>query len=343
MNFVTAKCPQCSGALQLPDDREVVKCMYCGVDVVVQQAIQFVSPNSKNFMELAKSAAAAANYSEAYAYYTRVLEIEPRNAEAWIGNGVAAGWLSNLRELRLGEMLTCFDNAIKFSQSDSAGDVRRGCALQLNQVAAGCYSMSQKHTLEFIKVPKIWGEHLQRCNEIISVYEIAHLYSPYERAILENIIAVCKGNIEGVKYRELIPGTTFQEPKLAALTPEYEQKLRGKIGVYARKIQELDPSYVPPNPQRETAGCFVVTATLGNDRHPQVQFLRSFRDELLLKSAGGAVLVAWYCRYGPALARRIENSKFARAMSYLFLVVPMVAVARVVTWAANPKATRVQR
>lgn len=310
--------------------------MYCGVDVVVQQAIQLVSANSKNFLALARSAEVAANYSEAHAYYTKVLEIEPTNSQAWYGKGTAAGWLSNLKVLRLAEMLTCYDNAIKFSQENLAGDLKRACGLKLNRVANACCSMSQKHTAEYITVPNVWGEHIQRSLQIISVYEVAHRYAPREQEIMENIIAVCVDLIQGVKYKELVPGTSYKGSKAVFLSDEYEKKMRGTITAYARKIQELDPNYVAPNPQREQAGlCFVATATLGNDRHPQVLFLQSFRDELLLKSAGGALFVAWYYRYGPRAARRIENSKFARAGSYLFLVLPMVVIARIMTSAAT--------
>lgn len=40
MNFKSANCPSCGGNLQLPDNLNTVKCMYCGVDIVVQDAIR---------------------------------------------------------------------------------------------------------------------------------------------------------------------------------------------------------------------------------------------------------------------------------------------------------------
>lgn len=42
MKFVPAKCPTCQGDLQIPDDREFVKCMYCGVDIKVREVIYVV-------------------------------------------------------------------------------------------------------------------------------------------------------------------------------------------------------------------------------------------------------------------------------------------------------------
>jgi DNA-directed RNA polymerase subunit RPC12/RpoP len=47
MTFKAAKCPNCGGALQLPDDRTKVKCMYCGVDVIVREAVQLAAGRVK--------------------------------------------------------------------------------------------------------------------------------------------------------------------------------------------------------------------------------------------------------------------------------------------------------
>jgi len=54
--------------------------MYCGGTVITRQAVQLVSGvNVANLMEVAKAAADANNPKEAYDYYTKVLEYEPRN------------------------------------------------------------------------------------------------------------------------------------------------------------------------------------------------------------------------------------------------------------------------
>jgi DNA-directed RNA polymerase subunit RPC12/RpoP len=52
MTFKAAKCPNCGGALQVPNDRTTVKCMYCGVDIVVQEAIQLATGRVKGFTEV---------------------------------------------------------------------------------------------------------------------------------------------------------------------------------------------------------------------------------------------------------------------------------------------------
>lgn len=32
MSFKPAKCPNCAGDIQVPEDRDTVKCIYCGSD-----------------------------------------------------------------------------------------------------------------------------------------------------------------------------------------------------------------------------------------------------------------------------------------------------------------------
>lgn len=43
MDFKTAKCPARNGDLQVPADKDIVKCTYCGVVVVVRQVIQLAA------------------------------------------------------------------------------------------------------------------------------------------------------------------------------------------------------------------------------------------------------------------------------------------------------------
>ena len=43
MKFIPAKCPSCNGELQVPEDKDYVICMYCGVNVKVRDAIKVKS------------------------------------------------------------------------------------------------------------------------------------------------------------------------------------------------------------------------------------------------------------------------------------------------------------
>lgn len=74
-------------------------------------------------------------------------------------------------------------------------------------------------------------------------------------------------------------------------------------------------------------GCFIATAAYGSYLHPQVQRLRDFRDQVLLTTAPGRVIVACYYRISPPLADYIRRHDSLRAVSRIFLAPVIFGVA----------------
>jgi len=54
------------------------------------------------------------------------------------------------------------------------------------------------------------------------------------------------------------------------------------------------------------ATCFVATAAYGDWRHPDVEFLRWYRDAVLVDSAGGRAFTSVYRKVGPHLAKLVR-------------------------------------
>lgn len=63
------------------------------------------------------------------------------------------------------------------------------------------------------------------------------------------------------------------------------------------------------------ATCFVATAAYGDAEHPDVCFLRSFRDDFLAHQRVGRVFIDWYWRAGPKLARVVGTRPLFRLAS----------------------------
>ena len=63
------------------------------------------------------------------------------------------------------------------------------------------------------------------------------------------------------------------------------------------------------------ATCFVATATYGGIDHPNVHFLRKFRDDCLMQTPAGRSFVGWYWREGPRLARWVGGSETLKRVS----------------------------
>jgi DNA-directed RNA polymerase subunit RPC12/RpoP len=62
-------------------------------------------------------------------------------------------------------------------------------------------------------------------------------------------------------------------------------------------------------------GCFIATAAYGSDLDPEVETLRRFRDNVLLKSALGRGFVHLYYRISPPLAEWIAEGECRRALA----------------------------
>jgi hypothetical protein len=68
--------------------------------------------------------------------------------------------------------------------------------------------------------------------------------------------------------------------------------------------------YSPPK-------CVIATATFGSEASPAVQFLRGFRDNLVLSTTAGSAFMqvfnAWYYSFSPSVAQFIANNDPIRA------------------------------
>lgn len=69
------------------------------------------------------------------------------------------------------------------------------------------------------------------------------------------------------------------------------------------------------------ATCFVATATYMDPNHPDVVFLRSFRDNLLVNYKSGRIFINWYWNYGPKLASFVSKREVFRKFSKFILQV----------------------
>lgn len=326
MAFKAAVCPSCGGQLQVPDDRDSVKCMYCGTDIIVREAIQSGSGiNIKNYLELAVAATNAGNYQEAYDYYSKVLEIDIKNPEAWCGKGRSAGWLSTLSNFRFAEMKSGLQNALASIPEKDKKALQIQCALIVNQVANACYKVSREHMLEHPSEDG-WKEYLSQSSDVIGILEFGNTLDPNNRDILYSLIQISKENIEGVNYR--YKDGDFELTGLRHLTTEYEKAMKGKFDHYSSLAKQLDASFKTPDIKKKSSCCcFVITATMGNSYHPYVITLQDFRESWLLKRGYGRQFNHYYQTFGPSLANIIRNRRILRVMSLHLIVRPGVWIA----------------
>lgn len=65
--------------------------------------------------------------------------------------------------------------------------------------------------------------------------------------------------------------------------------------------------------------CFVATATYNDLNHPNVIYLRNFRDTILSQSKVGRSFIEWYWRTGPKLAGHVKSNKWLKIFSKIII------------------------
>lgn len=326
MSFVSAQCPSCLKSIQVPTDVDRSKCMYCGADISAPLLTATAPAVSvTNLLGMARTASLAGNAAEAEAYFNRVLELDPRNSEAWLGKGKSAAWQSSLGNMRTQEMAVAFGHAIGTSEAANRSEIIEGCVHEMNHVVATLYGMANKQMHEFVSLENTWNSYVIQVSQLLNGLESALEWNPNSMPTLENIVHLCKDNIEGVTYRDQFDNNA---PKGWTLSPDYERMLQQKLDSASGKLKSLNPDYIAPTIEKKKAdACFVVTATMGDENHPTVSLLREFRATILSGSYAGEAFIRWYYQNGPRLARVVERSKYRRAISYFFVVLPSALAA----------------
>ncbi len=131
-------CEMCGNTDVLKQDGVYV-CQYCGTKYSVEEAKKMmiegtvevqgtvkVDDSSKidNYFVLARSSFDSRNMITAEDYCNKIIEIDPRNYQAWLLKGQAVGWQSTVKVSRIGESSVCFKTAIDNSPQDMIDSVK---------------------------------------------------------------------------------------------------------------------------------------------------------------------------------------------------------------------------
>lgn len=256
-----------------------------------------------SFLMLAEQAEQSGNNQEAFSFYTKALEIEPLNPDAWFGKGKAAGWCSTVLNSRLLEMVQGISNAIKFAPDERKADLSVQGATAITNIASALYNASYKLYQEDVNSRKLCWTAFEQC---LRAADAAHELNPKSIKVMESIL---------IFVNNLGPVFGASDSQKA-----YTKHLETKYQVL---VKELDPNYKMP-----TSGCFVVTATLGNESNIFVTDFRFLRDAVMVKYKLGQIFASWYYRYGPIAANVIQKSIILRLAAFGLVVLPAYIVVK---------------
>ena len=148
--LVKLNCPSCCGALELPDSLTIAHCLYCGTKILLDQdGVVHERRDFQRYVELCKVAVEAKNHKEAIDVCNKILEIDPKNVEAWINKAVSTFWLTTGANNRYDEAMEYLTKASQIAPSDDRIDkVRKELtnqqALWYNLLGNQSWEMAQK-------------------------------------------------------------------------------------------------------------------------------------------------------------------------------------------------------
>lgn len=300
---------------------------------------------SDNIRELADTSYKSESYDEAYDYYSRLLEENPDDGEAWARKGVSAAWKSSLDDDRFKELYVSLEKAEEKGHDVADEDIAQRIVAAAKDYTDQIYSFFDEKiedkrkesmgtgTLESVKEMSVETEGLVQGGNLASEWvkaaktmEYACKLSPSAdrcRTAIREIDRIFAHSNQWMSYLE--------ENDDAEGTYEELKSIRRRLLDLAK---DIDPNFTPDHVDKgggstSSGGCYVVTATVGTKRHPVLSTLRRFRDEHLLTNPVGRSFVSVYYAVGPYFASLIEKNVTLRSMSMRLLVMPLY---RIVSW-----------
>lgn len=301
MPFKAAKCPNCAGDIQVPDERDTAKCMYCGSDIIVREAIKLSGgKNLQNILIMARTALEGENQEEGLSYINSYLEEDQGNVEAW----------------HLKSQLIC----LKYDYTQIFEVVKQVESCMMKAIAL---NKEYEKILEAYKV---------RLAESLWTYIDSNI-EIYDKVTLKAAV----GQVSGVDYydapevKEKLMNDILASvcAYITILPQHYHKDALPKIkqmNEWLRKkgttsawldnfIKEHDTQYVPPRAKI----CFIATAAFDSPMAPEVLVLREFRDRYLENTILGRKSVDLYYHISPSIAKTISKSNVLKAMTKLIL------------------------
>ena len=301
MSFKPVKCPNCAGDIQVPDDRDTAKCMYCGSAIIVKEAIRAVgSKNLNNILEMAKTALESGNQEEGLKYINSYLEDDQNNAEAW----------------HLKAQLIC----LKYNYGEIFEVVKQVESYMLKAIAL---NKEYEPTLENYKVQiaeSLWNyinSNIETYNEVKSKANTGGFYGVYYHDAPEVKEKLRSEILASVVAYLTIPPQHFHKDALPKIK-QMNQWLR-KEGTTSSWLDDFihrhDSQYVAPPAKT----CFIATAIYGSPLAPEMTLLRHFRDSYLEKNYCGKLFVRFYYQISPPIAMVISKSNILKRITRLIL------------------------
>ncbi len=235
------KCPSCGSVMGQPDHTGLVQCGYCGTTITYHPPTEKVEQkNIERYLEICNSSLEGKNYDETILYANKVLEIDPKNINAWINKAVATFWFSTAARGRFDEAIGYLEKAEKYAPNDER-IIQARSELTRHQAEWLIYLGNEKldrgdelyietlqeytsGTLDTVaNMMKAQTRKLECYNEALNYFLLAVSHVPNDINLLKNFEDLAKR--EKRYYQNGIVNQKIQLLQVLRAKPECEQKL----------------------------------------------------------------------------------------------------------------------
>lgn len=313
-------CEMC-GSTEIVRQDGLYVCQACGTKYSVEDAKKMMSGETvkvegtikvddsdelANLITLAHRATEAKDWDRAYAYYERILLINPDDWEANHNIQFYKAFIAHQQNL--------------FAELATRLDVFKNSIPTLNKL------FTSKHSTEeyFKVIPEVWNPVVTNCNNLWDDHvtrlskNLGFTMNEAKQKAQSQTMEIIKRNMPAIVYflTELICNidTTFGASTqawvisnakatidLANRTQKCDQSVVERLSALVKKYES---DYVAPQKQ----GCYVATAVYGSYDCPEVWTLRRFRDFTLAESWYGRVFIRTYYATSPTLLKWFGHS-----------------------------------
>ena len=216
--------------------------MYCGITIVVREAIQVAALGQvKNWIKIAGSAAQSGNYQEAYEFYTRVLEVDGDNSDAWLGRAEASGRLSTVANSRLLEMITGIKKALDSATTEGRTDIEKRSGRIVCSVVPTYYNSVRAQIIPHLFDGASNIEYIAQIHKVAQTLDAAYLALPKHAEIGNLYLQLCRENLNRIAFRNTRTGQT----NYWRMPQDQRQWLQGRWDYYSRELMSLNPQSSP--------------------------------------------------------------------------------------------------
>lgn len=304
--------------------------------------------NKEQIYLLARVAMQSKNYTQAYEYYSKLLETNLNDKSLWKGKAIASAYLSTLDNPRIIEAVASIKASMEFS--DFTEEEKRNLSTELiniaeikvnqglsfinqeidkrfNEKQMGTFTMQPIHQTGKILIQMEVGKKYRTAlTDTFELIELAYQLYPTDTNIRKQFELMNKVFIHSKanqNYFGALNNLTAENTRINIFWINAKKKLLNVSP--GAQVQSSSPQV------DNNSGCFIATATTGSYNHPTVMQLRHFRDNTLQNYNWGRKFIKFYYRNSPPIADFISQNELLKIIIYRSFIKPLSFLTKLIS------------